>query len=80
MKDEMVTQPPHYLGTGVKGLTLEAITVIQAFDLGYYTGNAVKYILRHGRKGGETDALRDIDKAIQYLRMYREQLSENSSV
>lgn len=54
-----VDHPPHYRANGV-----EAIDVIEAFELGFNLGNAAKYILRAGRKG---DALEDIRKARWYL-------------
>lgn len=54
-----VDHPPHYQANGV-----EAIDVIDAFGLGFNLGNAVKYLLRAGRKG---DALTDLKKARWYL-------------
>lgn len=56
---DMVNAPPHYKAAGI-----EAIDVIEAFDLGYHLGNVVKYILRSGRKG---PALEDLKKARWYL-------------
>lgn len=58
-KTEAVNHPAHYQAGG-----LEAIDVIEAFDLGFRLGNAVKYILRAGRKGA---ALEDLKKARWYL-------------
>ncbi|WP_293364973.1 DUF3310 domain-containing protein [Phenylobacterium sp.] len=58
-KIEAVDHPPHYRSGG-----LEAIDVIEAFDLGFCLGNAIKYILRAGRKGA---ALEDLKKARWYL-------------
>lgn len=54
-----VNNPAHYKAGG-----LEAIDVIEAFELGFRLGNAVKYILRAGRK---LDALEDLKKARWYL-------------
>lgn len=56
---ESVNHPAHYKAGG-----LEAIDVIEAFGLGFCLGNAVKYILRAGRKG---DAVEDLQKARWYL-------------
>lgn len=56
---DMVNHPPHY-----KGNTLESIDVIEDFGLGFHLGNAVKYILRAGKKG---DKVEDLKKAIWYL-------------
>ena len=59
MSDKAVNHPAHYQAGG-----LEAITVIEAFGLGFCLGNTVKYILRAGRKGA---ALEDLQKARWYL-------------
>lgn len=44
---------------------IEAIDVIEGFDLDFCLGNAVKYILRCGRK--TSDRSEDLEKAIWYL-------------
>jgi hypothetical protein len=54
-----VDHPAHYRSNG-----LEAINVIEAFALNFHLGNAVKYVLRAGRKG---DAVEDLQKARWYL-------------
>lgn len=58
-----VNQPAHYKGEG----DLEVIDVIEAFGLNYRVGNAVKYILRAGKKGSEADAITDLRKAARYI-------------
>lgn len=58
--NDPVYSPRHYQTPS----GLEAITVIEAFGLGYRLGNTVKYVLRAGRKG---DALEDLKKARWYL-------------
>ncbi|HVQ52910.1 MAG TPA: DUF3310 domain-containing protein [Mycobacterium sp.] len=52
--------PPHYQAPN----GMEAIDVIEGFQLGFNLGNAIKYILRAGRKGDRTTDLR---KAVWYL-------------
>lgn len=52
--------PQHYKGKG----GMQAIDVIEAFGLGFCLGNAVKYILRDGKKD---DAVQDLKKAIWYI-------------
>ncbi len=59
--NDMVNNPPHYQGLG----GMEAIEVIEAFELDYNLGNALKYILRSGKKGLKKQ---DIEKAIWYLK------------
>src|SRR5690606_35492492 len=58
-EEDTVRQPGHYKGQG----GMEAIDVIEAFGLNYRVGNAVKYILRAGKKGSEADAITDLRKA-----------------
>ena len=54
-----ITKPPHYTFSDI-----EPIDAIEAWELGYHRGNAVKYIARAGRKG---DELEDLMKARWYL-------------
>lgn len=56
---DTVNHPSHYQAAG-----LEVIDIIEGFGLGFHLGNAVKYILRAGKKG---DAAEDIAKALWYL-------------
>ena len=51
---------PYYLRGGV-----EAIDVIEAWELGFNLGNVVKYLARAGHKS--TDAREDLEKARWYL-------------
>lgn len=67
-----IDHPAHYQSKGI-----EAIDVIDAFDLDFCLGNAIKYILRAGRKDKETK-LQDIEKAMWYLKWYLQKLEENN--
>ena len=58
---EMVDHPNHY---GGENNPYEAIKVIEAWDLGFNLGNAVKYISRADRKGKR---LEDLKKASWYI-------------
>lgn len=58
-KNEAVDHPRHYRQGGI-----EAIDVIEAFNLNFRLGNVVKYILRAGRKDGR---IVDLKKAMWYL-------------
>lgn len=55
-----VDHPPHYKSKS----GLEAIDVIEGFELNFNLGNAAKYLLRAGKKG---DAVEDLRKAQWYL-------------
>lgn len=56
---DSVNHPQHYQAGGV-----EVIDVIESFGLGFHLGNAVKYVLRAGRKG---DTVEDLKKARWYI-------------
>lgn len=60
---EAVNHPDHY---GGEGNVYEAIKVIEAWDLGFCLGNAVKYIARAGHKSADT-LVEDLEKAAWYL-------------
>ncbi len=59
MDRDMVNHPPHY-----QGKKFESIDIIEDFELGFHLGNAIKYILRAGKKGNK---IQDLKKAIWYL-------------
>ena len=61
-KSEAVNHPSHY---GGESNPYEAIKVIEAHNLGFNLGNAVKYILRAGKKDS---AKEDLEKAVWYLK------------
>lgn len=63
MAYEYVSHPSHY---GGENNPYEAIKVIQAWDLDFELGSAVKYIARAGKKPNES-TLKDLRKARQYL-------------
>ncbi len=56
-----VNHPEHYQAEN----GMEAIDVIEAFDLNFNLGNAIKYILRAGHKDDEGQ---DLKKAMWYLK------------
>ena len=56
---DMVNSPPHYTAGGV-----ETIDFIEAKNLNYNLGNAVKYITRAGLKGNRAE---DLQKAKWYI-------------
>jgi len=56
---DIINNPDHYTDGGI-----ETIDFIEAKQLNYRLGNAVKYISRAGKKGSKTD---DLKKAIWYI-------------
>lgn len=67
---DSVDHPPHY-----SSLTPEPIDVIEAWQLGFCEGNAVKYIARARYKKRESEDLR---KAAWYLLRRAEQLDSQA--
>lgn len=61
-QDVAVDHPEHYR----QDSGLEAIEVIEAWDLNFNLGNVVKYVCRAGIKNSET-TLEDLKKAAWYL-------------
>jgi len=59
LHSDPVNHPSHYKGHG-----LECIQVIEAFELGFNLGNAIKYTLRAGKKGSKVE---DLKKALWYI-------------
>lgn len=62
---ETVARPKHYAVVG----DFDVIDIIKAQGMGFELGNALKYVMRAGKKPG-VDADEDIKKAIYYLRRY----------
>lgn len=60
----MSLEPPplHYISTD----GLQPWDVISQFELDYWAGNVVKYMLRAGKKNGES-TLKDLKKARNYI-------------
>ena len=59
---ENVDHPSHYL----KNSGHEVIDVIEAWNLNFSLGNAIKYIARSGKKD-PAKTIEDLEKAIFYL-------------
>lgn len=60
---DSVYHPPHYGGADNP---YEAIKVIEAWELNFCLGNAVKYISRAGKKDS-SKTVEDLEKSIWYL-------------
>jgi len=66
---DKVNHPDHYTAGGI-----ETIDFIEAKQLCYHRGNAIKYISRSHLKG---NVVEDIQKAIWYLNRYLEVHNNN---
>lgn len=65
---EMVDHPDHY-----KGHKYEVIDIIHDYELGFDLGNAIKYILRAGKKD---EIKQELKKAIWYIESYIKELDK----
>lgn len=68
---DVVEHPKHYQSD----CGLEAINVIEAFKLNFHLGNAIKYILRAGKKDNE---IQDLRKAMWYLKRHLSTLEQTN--
>lgn len=73
MSKEAVNHPQHY---GGENNQYEAIKVIEAWELDFCLGNAVKYISRAGKKD---NIVQDLKKAKWYLERKIDQLEASGS-
>lgn len=71
---ESVNHPSHY---GGDGNVYEVIKVIDAWDLGFSLGNAVKYISRAGKKD-KSKEIEDLKKAVWYINHEINRLEKNN--
>lgn len=59
-------------GDHYKTMSIQPGEFIRANSIGWYEGNAIKYICRHKQKGGR----QDIEKAIHYLQLVLEEYED----
>lgn len=71
-KPDMVEAPAHYTR-----LSPQPIEVIEAWDLNFFRGSALKYMARAGFKNG-TEAKVDLQKAISFLQREVDRLEGRS--
>jgi hypothetical protein len=61
MTTDPIDHPPHYNQNGV-----EVINVVEAFALNFNRGNALKYLLRAGKKPGANELV-DLQKSRWFI-------------
>lgn len=67
----LINKPQHYIGNN----GLEAIEIIDAFDLDFRIGNAVYYLIRVFKKHSRVvDQISDLEKAIWFIKSKIDQL------
>lgn len=52
-------------GNHYKDMPIQPAEFIHRNGIGYLAGNVIKYVVRHGKKGGK----QDIEKAIHYCKL-----------
>lgn len=72
-KKEWVNHPTHYQSKN----GMEVIDVIDNFELNFNLGNAVKYILRCGKKDND---IQELNKAIWYINHEIELRTKNANI
>ena len=72
IKKENVKHPNHYL----KNSGHEVIDVINAWELNFSLGNAIKYIARAGKKDPNKE-IEDLEKAKFYIEMQIDNIKNN---
>ena len=70
---EWVNHPTHYQSKN----GMEVIDVIDSFELNFNLGNAVKYILRCGKKDND---IQELNKAIWYINHEIELRTKNANI
>lgn len=58
--------------------SMSVCDIIDAYDLNFYRGNIVKYILRSGKKDPATE-IQDLQKAMTYCKIEIERLHKKQS-
>lgn len=66
---EKINHPEHYQSD-----SMEVIEIIDAYQLNFYEGNIIKYLLRYNKKGG----INDLKKAKWYLDRLIERIGKDS--
>ena len=76
-KIDNVNHPPHYTWLKDK-CGIEVIDIIDAYNLDFYKGNIIKYLLRAGKKPAQEE-LQDLNKCKWYLERLIKNISSNNS-
>jgi len=73
MTDDPINHPLHYCRGGI-----EAVDVIEAWELDYHIGNAIKYLCRAGYKT-DNKTTTDLQKAIWFINRKIEMLEKTKN-
>ena len=63
-------------GSHYKDMVIQPGEFIRANDIGWYEGNAIKYICRHKKKGQK----QDLEKAIHYIELAMAEYDEEEQM
>lgn len=70
--NEWVDHPPHYNLDGMEAIDIIRATLDHDEYKGFLKGNALKYLLREGRKNNR---IQDVEKAQWYMDAYHDALT-----
>lgn len=71
---DWVNHPSHYQGNKT-----EVIDIIEDYNLDFCLGNAIKYILRCGKKF-KNKQVEDLEKSVWYINRKIQKLKENGDI
>lgn len=74
IEDHILAKYRQVGGNHYKNMSIQPGLFIRRNGIGWYEGNAIKYICRYKQKGGT----QDIDKAIHYLELLKEEIENGS--
>lgn len=73
MSNNEIIEPSYYNKS-----SMSVCNIIDEYDLDFYKGNIIKYVLRSGKKSADTE-IQDLEKAIKYCILEIERLKKNES-
>jgi hypothetical protein len=76
---EKINRPQHYRISVGDGHPFDVIELIEALSLGFELGNALKYLVRAGRKPGVSE-VEDLRKAAYYLTRRADQIQSDDEL
>ena len=73
MSNNEIIEPSYY-----NKASMSVCDIIDEYDLDFYKGNIIKYVLRSGKKSADTE-IQDLEKAIKYCILKIDRLKKNES-
>ena len=74
MSNNEIIEPSYY-----NKASMSVCDIIDEYELDFYKGNIIKYVLRSGKKSADTE-IQDLEKAIKYCILEIERLKKKENV